>query len=213
MAHPNQQLLVDASRLLKPVVDELVFVGGCTTWLFITDPGAGGLRTTLDVDAIAEITSWHDYHVFEKRLRKLGFTEDTSEGAPLCRWLHGDVKLDVMPLDEKILGFSNRWYAVAMASAWAYELEPGRRIRVVTAPCFCATKIEAFRGRGDGDYLASHDIEDLIAVVDGRAEIVEEMRSAPGDLRAYVAEAIGQMLGVTSFIDAIPGHLLPDEAS
>jgi hypothetical protein len=51
---------------------------------------------------------------FGERLRALGFLEDTSEGAPLCRWVHSGTILDVMPLDEKILGFSNRWYRAAM---------------------------------------------------------------------------------------------------
>ena len=125
----------------------------------------------------------------------------------------GEVKLDVMPLDEKILGFSNRWYVSAMAGAQAHGLEADLRIRVVTAPYFCATKIEAFRGRGKGDYLASHDLEDLITVVDGRPELVEELRSAPADVRSYVAEAIGRMLEIQKFIDALPGYLLPDDAS
>ena len=80
MAHPNLQLLIEASRLLIPILDEVVFVGGCTTGLFISDQGAGELRTTLDVDAIAEITSYADYSLFSARLRKLDFTEDTSEG-------------------------------------------------------------------------------------------------------------------------------------
>jgi hypothetical protein len=71
------------------VLDELVFVGGCTTGLLISDEGAGAVRPTFDVDAITEITSYADYFRFSERLRKLGFTEDTSEGAPLCRWEHG----------------------------------------------------------------------------------------------------------------------------
>jgi predicted nucleotidyltransferase len=183
MADPNLQLLLDAAKLLIPVLDELVFVGACTTGLFISDEGAGAVRPTFDVDAIAEITSYADYFRFSERLRKLGFTEDTSEGAPLCRWQHGHVKLDVMPLDEKILGFSNRWYKSAMASAQVHQLESDLRIRVVTAPYFCATKIEAFRGRGKGDYLSSHDLEDLITVVDGRPELLEELRSASDDSR------------------------------
>ncbi len=118
-----------------------------------------------------------------------------------------------MPLDEKILGFSNRWYVSAMASAQVHELEPDLRIRVVTAPYFCATKIEAFRGRGKGDYLSSHDLEDLITVVDGRPELPEELRAAPDDVRTYIAEAVGQMLETADFIDALPGYLLPDDAS
>lgn len=39
MANPNLQLLVDAAKLLKPILGELVFVGGCTTALLITDKG------------------------------------------------------------------------------------------------------------------------------------------------------------------------------
>lgn len=213
MADPNLRLLLDAAKLLIPVLDELVFVGGCTTGLLISDAGAAAVRPTFDVDAITEITSYADYLAFSERLRNLGFTEDTSEGAPLCRWQHGHVKLDVMPLDERILGFSNRWYRGAMEASQAHELEPGLRIRVVTAPYFCATKIEAFRGRGKGDYLSSHDLEDLITVVDGRPELPEELRSASDDVRYYTAEAVRQMLETADFVDALPGYLLPDDAS
>jgi hypothetical protein len=132
---------------------------------------------------------------------------------PICRWQHGQIKLDLMPLDEKILGFSNRWYKAAMDSAQEFEIEPGLRIRVVTARYFCATKLEAFRGRGKGDYLASHDLEDLITVVDGRPELLDELRWAPEDVRFYIAGAIGQMLKARQFIDGLPGYLLPDSAS
>jgi hypothetical protein len=100
-----------------------------------------------------------------------------------------------------------------MDAAQAHELEPDLRIRVVTAPYFCATKIEAFRGRGKGDYLSSHDLEDLITVVDGRPELPEELRSASDDVRSYTAEAVRQMLETADFIDALPGYLQPDDAS
>ena len=118
-----------------------------------------------------------------------------------------------MPLDEKILGFSNRWYKSAMDSAQEYEIERDIRIRVVTAPYFCATKLEAFRGRGKGDYLASHDLEDLLTVVDGRPELLDELQSASEGVRSYIAGAIGQILKSRQFIDALPGYLLPDTAS
>lgn len=79
MADPNIQQLIAAARLLKPVIDEVVFVGGSTTGLFISDPGAGSVRPTYDVDVITEITSYEDYVVFSERLRNLNFEEDTSE--------------------------------------------------------------------------------------------------------------------------------------
>ncbi len=99
-----------------------MFVGGAVTSLLVTDEGAGAPRTTLDVDAIAEITSYAEYAAFGERLRSLGFSEDTGEGAPLCRWVHSRAILDVMPLDEKILGFSNRWYREALESATMHQL-------------------------------------------------------------------------------------------
>jgi hypothetical protein len=93
--------------LLKPLLGELVFVGGCATALLITDKAAPEVRPTFAVDAIAEITSYASYAEFSERLRKLGFQEDMREGAPTCRWRQQSTVLDVMPLDEKILGFTN----------------------------------------------------------------------------------------------------------
>lgn len=183
MSKHNLDLLIEAARLLRPLLGELVFVGGCTTALLITDSAAADVRTTYDVDAIAEVSSYAAYGDFSARLSKCGFTEDTSEGAPICRWCQKNTILDVMPLDEKILGFSNRWYKPALDSALAYELEPDLRIRVVTGVYFCATKLEAFAGRGKGDYQSSHDLEDLVAVMDGRAELIKEIQARPEDVR------------------------------
>ena len=213
MANHNLDLLAEAARLLKPLLGELVFVGGCTTALLITDKAAADVRPTFDVDAITEITSYAAYADFSERLRKIGFAEDTTEGAPICRWLQKKTILDVMPLDEKILGFSNRWYRPAMESAEERELERGLRIRVVTAVYFCATKLEAFAGRGKDDYLSSRDLEDLVAVIDGRAELVQEIRSAQEDVRTYIASEINKLLRTQAFVDALPGYLLPDAAS
>ena len=86
MANPNFQLHVDAAKLLKPILGELVFVGGCTTALLITDKAAAEVRPTYNFDAIAEKTSYVGYAEFSKRLKALGFRKDTREGAPLCRW-------------------------------------------------------------------------------------------------------------------------------
>jgi hypothetical protein len=137
--------LIEAAEALRPLLGELVFVGGCVTGLLTTDEAAGAPRTTLDVDAIAEITSYAEYAKFGERLHALGFNEDTSVGAPLCRWVHERTILDVMPLDEKILGFSNRWYKAAMESSTTKRISADLEIRMVTASFFIATKLEAFR--------------------------------------------------------------------
>lgn len=212
MNDPNLHLLEAAARLLQPLLDELVFVGGCATGLLITDPAAVGIRPTIDVDAITEVGSYAEYAKLSDRLRELGLTEDHSEGAPICRWRRDDLIIDVMPTDEGILGFSNRWYAPALASAQPMEIA-GLSLRVVTAVYFLAMKLEAFHGRGNDDVMGSHDLEDLITVIDGRAEIVDELRVAAPDVRSFVAPELHQLLGRRDFIDALPGFLLPDSAS
>ena len=213
MPNSNLDQLIATAALLRPMLGDLVFVGGAVTSLLVTDEGAGAPRATLDVDAIAEITSYAEYAAFGERLRALGFCEDASEGAPLCRWVHSGTILDVMPLDEKILGFSNRWYRAAMEAAATHQLFQDLEIRVVTAPYFVATKIAAFRGRGQSAFFASHDLEDLIFVIDGRSTIVEEVQTETSLLRGYLRTEITGLLATPGFIDALPGYLLPDAAS
>ena len=93
MPDPNTEQLITAARLLKDLLRELVFVGGCATGLLITDEAAAEVRPTYDVDAIVEITSYADYLGFAERLRALGFAEDPGEGAPLCRWVQDEINL------------------------------------------------------------------------------------------------------------------------
>src|SRR5260370_20634354 len=62
-----------------------------------------GARNRRYVDVIVEVASYAEYARFSKRLRNLGFSEDSSEGAPICRWLIDRMKLAVMPTDETIL--------------------------------------------------------------------------------------------------------------
>jgi hypothetical protein len=78
-----------------------------------------------------------------------------------ARWVHQGTILDVIPLDERILGFSNRWYPGAMEAAVRRRLADDLEIRMVTAPFFVATKLEAFKGRGRGDFFGSRDLEDF----------------------------------------------------
>jgi len=132
-----------------------VFLGGCATALLITDNAAADVRPTFDVDAIAAITSYAAYTKFSERLRKLGFQEDTSEGAPICRWQQKTTTLDVMPLDAKILGYSNTWHEPAMIHSEERELDKGLTIRLVKPVYFCASKLEAFAGRGKNDFNGS----------------------------------------------------------
>ena len=180
--------------------------------MFITDPAAGGIRPTRDVDAIVDVTSYAKYTALAERLRALGLGEDTTRGAPLCRWRHGQLIVDVMPTDATVLGFSNRWYPAAIETAQTFHIA-GHDVRVVTPALFIATKLEAFHGRGGDDVVASHDLEDIIAVVDGRPEIVGDVAAASDGVRAYVGAEIRTLFDNRDFTEALAGFLLPDRAS
>ena len=212
MADPNRALFEEAVTLLAPVLDELVFVGGCTTGFFITDPAATGVRPTKDVDAIVDVTSYARYTLFAERLRALGLVEDASEGAPLCRWRHAHLIVDVMPSDPSVLGCSNRWYRDAIETAQTLRIA-GHAVRIVTPALFMATKLEAFHGRGGDDIHMSHDLEDIVAVVDGRPAIVDEVAGAAADVRAYIVSEIRALLENRDFVEGLPGFLFPDQAS
>lgn len=157
------ELLEQAVDELGPLVDEVIFVGAATITLWITDPAAPPPRATVDVDVIVEVTTRGALADFDERLRARGYKEDQESGV-ICRWRHkeSDSILDAMPANADLLGFENRWQREAIPHAVDLELPSGRRIRAVPPAYLLATKLEAYRGRGAGDLLASKDFEDIV---------------------------------------------------
>lgn len=211
--NPNVEILRLTLDRLGPLAKEFVFVGGCAAGLLITDSAAPPICATVDVDAIVQVASLADYHRLSKKLRARGFQEDRSEGAPLCRWLHVPLILDVMPTDARILGFGNVWYKSATRTAQTIHLESGESLKLITAPYFIVTKLDAFDSRGHGDFQSSHDMEDIIAVIDGRPELLSEIQSSEPALVGAIASRFQELLKNPDFVQSIPGHMPSDAAS
>jgi predicted nucleotidyltransferase len=210
---PTLEMVKTVARGLEDLKDRVVFLGGAATSLLITDPALPHVRTTLDVDVIVEVVSRMDYYRLEDTLRERGFTQRIDSDSPVCRWSFQNVLLDIMPTDERILGFANRWYAPAIQNAEVVSIDEDLDILLVTAPFFLATKIEAFTGRGSGDFLSSHDVEDIISIINGRKEIIGEVAGSSPELRAFLSETFATLLSNEDFLESIPGHLLPDPAN
>lgn len=211
---PNVVMLeLVADRLGESLRNDMVFVGGAIAGALITDPALPAIRPTDDVDLIVEVLARKDYYRIEKLLLARGFTQDQSTGAPICRWKIGAVTVDIMPNDEEILGFSNRWYREALLSAERITLPSGILIRRISAPMFLATKLEAFAGRGNNDYLFSHDLGDLLALIDGRDALIEECAANSSEFKSYLHTKLGSLLSAPAFMQALPGHLPGDLAS
>jgi hypothetical protein len=206
----NLPLLERIARQIEPLLGEVVFVGGATTELFFTSRVASRVRMTRDADVICEVIGRVAYHRLGERLRSLGFNEDNSPGAPVCRWRSSAGLLDLMPTDEAILGFSNPWYEYGIRTARNVALAPDLSIRLITPPVFVATKLAAYAGRGGGDLMGSHDIEDIVSVVAFRPEIVAEIAAEVDGLRRWVAERIREhLIDNPDAEDAVVGNL-PD---
>ena len=148
---PNREYLLVVAGALGDLCDEIVFVGGSVAGLLLTDPIAEGIRATKDVDAVVEAATLSQYYQVEKRLPALGFTRDVGSEV-ICRWRHAStgVLFDLMPTDPAVLGFSNPWYPEAVRTATRERLDDRIEIRLIAAPAFIATKLEAFADRGQG---------------------------------------------------------------
>ncbi len=204
---PNLPDLRRIAIALGDLRDQLVFVGGAVAGLLVTDPLADAVRATRDVDAVVHANR-ATFHRIEEAVAARGFRRDINSEI-ICRWIHADsgVLFDLMPVQPEVLGFSNRWYPFAVETSEPLDLGSGVIIRCVSAVAFVATKLEAFAGRGKGDFFGSHDLEDLLNIVDGREELVDELGLAPRDVRRAVAVRISQLLESSSFANALPGLL------
>jgi predicted nucleotidyltransferase len=210
-ADPNLQRVELVARALGDLCDELVFVGGCAAGMLCTSVQAPPPRATFDVDLVAEVTALAGYHALEVRFSEHGFARDMSPDAPICRWKVGNVEVDLMPTDERVLGFSNRWYPIATATAMPTSLPSGASIRLISAPAFLATKFEAFATRGGSDIMVSHDFEDIITVLDGRPGVETEITEAGGELAAYLVACFRAVLLHQDFENTLPGLVAYDE--
>lgn len=210
-ADPNIRRVEQVARALGDLCDDLILVGGCAASLLIDAPTAPLPRVTHDVDLIAAVAALRDYHALERRFALRGFQRDTSPDAPICRWQIDGIAVDLMPIDDTVLGFSNRWYAEAAASAMRLTLPGGTPIHLISAPAFLATKFEAFHTRGRGDLLQSHDFEDIINVVEGRRLIVEEISAGSTALRHFLAARFAVIIAMPDFMNVLPGLVAYDE--
>jgi len=199
------EMLSRVASALGDMVNDVVFVGGCVTGLLVEDSFTlEHVRFTDDVDLIVNVITLTDWNQLQSKLRNLGFKENM-EDTVICRMRLSGLKVDFMPIEKEILGFTNQWYKGALKNPVVYKLSDVIAINVISPVYFVATKIEAYEGRGNNDLLMSHDIEDVLTIFDGREKIVEEINTAEDKIREYIKAKLKELMHNDSFEYVIQG--------
>ncbi len=194
MPSTNISMLQTVAIGLRDLKDKMVFVGGAVAELYATNSAASDIRPTLDVDCIIELSSRAAHSKLENDLRAKGFVNDTSQGAPICRWIYEDIKVDVMPTDSNVLGFSNTWYGEGVDNKVAKTLPDGTEVFVFLPEYYLATKFEAHKGRGGNDLRQSHDFEDIIYVFDNCNDLLDNIINGNTTVKTYLKEECRNLL-------------------
>ena len=203
----NLACIALVARGLADLLDRVVFVGGATVALYVDDPTASDARITDDVDCVIELSGMVQLAQFENQLRARGFRNAIGEGEPICRWRYSGVTVDIVPTDPALFGFSNRWYGKAMPHKMRVRVVKDVEVYTLPMVYLIATKFEAFHGRGEGDWVASHDIEDIVALMDGATDIETVFSSAEKDVREYVLKNFVLLLQHRDVAEILLGHL------
>jgi len=200
-------MLETISSGLKSIISEIVFVGGSVIPFYIEDEAVEDIRVTDDVDCVFELLSRTKYYELEEKLSSLGFKHSLEKDAPVCRWIYESVKVDIMPTDEAILGFSNQWFKKGFHETKNVVLPNGLQIKILNISFFIAAKIETFRGRGNSDFRISHDIEDIITVLDGQKSFDKFYSETNVEVKLFLKSEFKLFLESDLFAESIIAHL------
>lgn len=203
MPSTNITMLQTVANGLGELKEDMVFVGGSVAELYVDNPAASDIRPTLDVDCVIELRSRIEHARLEEALRAKRFANDTSQGAPICRWVYRDILVDVMPTDSDVLGFTNIWYEDGVTNKIEKTLPDGQEIFVFPVEYYLAAKFEAHKGRGGNDLRQSHDFEDIIYIFDNCPDILENIQNANEDVKEYLKQECQNLLDNDNLIEGV----------
>jgi predicted nucleotidyltransferase len=211
MSHQiNIDRIKAVSHALLQLGMPIVFVGGATSSLYADIDFREEVRPTDDVDVVVEIATYKKMSTTEEKLRELGFKNDF-ESRVICRYNYQGLIVDIMPTEETVLGFTNKWYASGFKQAIDFEIDKGCNVKIFTAAYFIASKLEAFKSRGNNDGRTSTDFEDIIFVLNARNTIWQDLQDAPKEVNEYLKIEFRTLLANKYFDEWVSVHLNYDE--
>lgn len=202
----NIGVVVEIAKALRDLREETVFVGGAVISLYTDDPAADEIRPTKDVDMTVNIASLSEWEKLQERLGELGFHPDPF-AEHLCRYHYQSIPVDIMSTEPGPLGPTNPWYKIGFEDLWTVQALD-QAVRILSPPCFLATKFEAYNDRGK-DFRTSHDLEDIFYILDNRTTIVEEVEASDLRIKKFLKEELQKMIDSSILGEALVAHIHP----
>lgn len=205
----NLGVVAKIAKGLKDLNKKVVFVGGAVVSLYTDDPAADEIRPTADVDFTVNIVNLSNlavWEVFTQELNTLGFSPDPF-GHAICSYKYMDIPVDIMPPEDGPLGPSNRWYKKGFNNLQQIIIED-QTVNILSAPYYIATKFEAFNDRGK-DFRTSHDMEDIIYILDNRTTIINEIVHAENEVKTFIISELNNLKSKGILEEVLISHIHP----
>lgn len=202
----NLDTVGQIATALQDLNEEVIFVGGAIISAYTDDPAAEEIRPTKDIDFTIQIASLSHWEEIQEQMTQLGFVHDIHAG-DIISYNYGEIPVDIMPSSNSPIGPANPWYEFGFENPWAYEIN-GQVINILSAPCYLATKFEAFNDRGK-DYRTSHDFEDIIYLLDNRTTIVEEILEERSEIRDFLIAELTNLQDSPYYLEYLSAHIHP----
>lgn len=202
----NIAVVAEVAAALKQIKKDMVFVGGAVVSLYTNDPAADEIRPTQDIDMAINIVNLFHWEKIQEQLAALGFHPDPF-GHSICSYRYKDILVDIMATEDGPLGPSNRWYKIGFENLKTAKAND-QEVNILSAPCYLATKFEAFNNRGS-DYRTSHDIEDIVYVLDNRMGIVEEIANDDSRIARFIQEQLQKITSIGMMQEVLVAHIHP----
>jgi len=203
--HVNLTRLKTVHHAWKELQSKIVYVGGATLSLYATRP-TFDVRPTDDIDVIIEIYSFAENAKLAIKLLEIGFQPEI-ESSIICRYSVQGIIIDIMPTQRSNFETYNIWYQEGFFFAQPYKLDESTTIKILSAPYFIATKLEAFKSRGQNDGRTSHDFEDIIYILENRHTVWTELAEAPPRVKLYLIHEFYKLSKQPDFFEWINCHI------
>lgn len=202
----NIAVVAQVAKALKDIKQDMVFVGGAVLSLYTDDPAASEIRPTQDIDLTLKIVNLSHWQSVQEQLGALGFYPDPF-GIAICSYKYNDIPVDIMAAEDGPLGPANRWYIIGFNNLRVAKAKD-QEIKILSAPCYLASKFEAFNSRGN-DYRTSHDIEDIIYVLDNRIAIADEIAEDDKRIANFLQEQFQFISNKGLLQEVLMAHIHP----